>query len=161
LDAYNNLTWSFELQRLLVPTPPIRLNDGTIVAGQNNNVGVISGMVQSFSDAPGIVEEDANGDYAKDADGNYIVRKGSVFKEELAEINIATGVEYWYNNLIALRGGFFYESRTKGARQYFNAGIGLKYNSFYIDMSYLAALGGRQSPLANTLRFTMRLMLGE
>ncbi|MFN5877374.1 MAG: PorV/PorQ family protein, partial [Flavobacteriales bacterium] len=76
------------------------------------------------------------------------------------EINLAAGMEYWYNNVLALRGGFFYENKNKGNRQFFNAGVGFKYNMFGIDISYLAALGGRQSPLANTLRFTLRLNLG-
>lgn len=161
LDAYNKLTWAVELQRLLVPTPPFIDNDGTFVAGRNPDVGVISGMVQSFYDAPGVPVEDENGDYVQNEDGTYQVVKGTPFKEELAEINIATGLEYWYNNLIALRTGFFYEAPSKGNRQFFNAGVGLKYNNFIIDMSYLAAVGGRNSPLANTLRFTMRLKLGE
>jgi hypothetical protein len=30
---------------------------------------------------------------------------------------------------------------------------------FGIDFSYLASISGRQSPLANTLRFTLRLNL--
>jgi len=161
LDAYNNLTWSFELQRLLVPTPAIRLDDGTIVSGKNEDVGVIAGMLQSFYDAPGVVLEDANGDYKKDADGNYEIKKNSRLREELSEINIATGFEYWYNQLIAMRAGVFYESKYKGNRQFFNAGVGLRYNAFHIDISYLGSLNGRNSPLANTLRFTLRMTLGE
>jgi len=68
-------------------------------------------------------------------------------------------VEYWYNNTLAVRGGFFYEAKNKGARQYFNFGVGFKYNKFGIDISYLAALQ-RLNPLANTLRFTLRMALG-
>lgn len=160
LDDFNNITWAFELQRLLVPTPPIRDGQGNIIAGQNPDVGVIAGLVQSFSDAPGQIAQDENGDDIVDANGNPSIVKGSRLKEELAEINIATGIEYWYNDLIAIRGGFFYEDRTKGDRQFFNAGVGLRYNAFHIDLSYLVALS-RQSPLGNTLRFTLRLTLGE
>jgi len=124
-------------------------------------VGVISGMLQSFYDAPGrLVEDEVTGEYVQNADGSYQVESGSKFKEELAEINVAFGMEYWYNNLFAVRGGFFYESLTKGARQYFNAGIGFKYNKFNIDISYLAALR-RLNPLANTLRFSLGMTLGE
>lgn len=54
---------------------------------------------------------------------------------------------------------FFYEAKTKGNRQYLNFGVGFKYNMFGIDISYLASVSGRQSPLANTLRFTLRLNL--
>jgi hypothetical protein len=117
-------------------------------------------MMQSFYDAPGVIVEDEAGNYVQNTDGSYAIAKGSRFKEELTEINIATGVEYWYNNLLALRGGFFYESKNKGARQFFNFGVGLKYNKFGIDISYLAALQ-RLNPLANTLRFTLRMTLGE
>ncbi len=160
-DQFNSLTWAVDLQKLLVPTPPIRDNaTGEIISGKNNNIGVISAMIQSFGDAPGVVEKDAQGDYIQNADGSYKVKKGSKFKEEMREINIATGLEYWYNNLFAIRGGFFYENYTKGSRQYFNAGVGLKYKIIGIDISYLAAL--RQgNPLANTVRFTLRFQIGE
>ncbi len=159
-DKFNSLTISVDLQKLLVPTPatydPLT---GNLASGKDNNVGVISGMLQSFYDAPGRLVEDANGDYVQNHDGSYQVVKGSKFKEELTEINIATGLEYWYNNILAVRAGFFYENKNKGARQYFNAGIGFKYNKFGIDISYLAALK-KTNPLANTLRFTLRYSFG-
>ncbi len=156
LDKYNSLTFAVDLQKLLVPTPAIyNPNNGDLVSGRGNNVGVIAGMLQSFYDAPGKPEEDANGDYIQNADGTYRIVKGSKFKEELSEINIGTGLEYWYNNILALRTGFFYESKNKGARQYFNFGVGLKFNKLGIDISYLAALK-RTNPLANTLRFSLR-----
>lgn len=160
-DKFNTLTWALDLQKLLVPTPPIRdAVTGEIISGKNNNIGVISGMLQSFGDAPGQLEVDDQGDYIQGASGKYQVKKGSKFKEELREINIATGLEYWYNNMFAIRAGFFYENYTKGSRQYFNAGVGLKYKIIGIDISYLAAL--RQgNPLANTLRFTLRFQIGK
>jgi len=164
IDKYNNVVLSIEFQRLLVPTPPFYdfddNGDYVLMAGKNNNVGVISGMMQSFSDAPGVVAVDDAGNYIQNADGSYEVVKGTRFKEELSEINIATGVEYWYNNVFAVRGGFFYENKNKGARQYFNFGVGLKYNKLIIDISYLAAIK-RQNPLANTLRFTLGMTLGD
>ncbi|MDB3904976.1 type IX secretion system outer membrane channel protein PorV [Crocinitomicaceae bacterium] len=163
-DAYNKVTFSLDLQRLLVPTPPLYdVIDGeyTMLAGMNPNVGVINGMIQSFYDAPGAVATDDNGDYIQDADGNYEVVKGSRFKEELSEINIAFGMEWWYNDVFAVRTGVFYESPNKGNRQFLNIGASLKYNMFAIDFSYLASLNGRQSPLANTLRFTVRLDLDQ
>ena len=161
MDSYNTLTWALDLQKLLVPTPPIRDNvTGDVLSGKNNNVGVISGMLQSFYDAPGQLTKDDQGNYVANSDGTYSAVKGSKLKEELREINIATGLEYWYNNKFALRGGFFYENKTKGSRQYFNAGIGVKYKIIGIDISYLAAL--RQgNPLANTVRFTVRFQIGK
>jgi hypothetical protein len=163
-DKYNHLTASFDLQKLLVPTPAyydFYQGDYQMISGRNSDVGVIAGMMQSFYDAPGAPVEDAAGNYVQNADGSFQVAKGSKFKEELTEINMAFGLEYWYNNVLAIRSGVFYENANKGNRQYFNAGIGFKYNKFGVDMSYLASLNGRQSPLANTLRFTLRMTLGS
>jgi hypothetical protein len=162
-DAYNKVTFSLDIQKLLVPTPPTYdFVDGEVVriAGRDNNVGVISGMLQSFYDAPGVVlTDEVSGDYLQNDDGSYQIKKGSRFLEELTEINLAAGMEWWYNDVFALRGGFFYEHNNKGARQFFNLGAGFKYNKFGIDISYLAALR-RNNPLANTLRFTLRMVLG-
>lgn len=160
LDDFNSITWATDFQRLLVPTPPIVVGN-EIKAGRNNDVGVISGMVQSFYDAPGTPIKDGSGNILTNSDGSYQIQKNSKFQEELAEINIATGFEYWYNNLLAIRTGLFYESKAKGGRQFLNLGFGLKYNNLNVDMSYLLAIGNRNSPLANTLRFTFRIVLGN
>ncbi|MDG1841649.1 MAG: type IX secretion system outer membrane channel protein PorV [Crocinitomicaceae bacterium] len=163
-DKFNSVTFSLDIQRLLVPTPAsYDLIDGEYVmlSGMSNDVGVISGMVQSFYDAPGVVATDDNGDYIQNDDGSYEVVSGTRLKEELSEINFALGVEWWYNQILALRTGVFYENKNKGNRQYLNLGASLKYNMFGIDISYLASLNGRQSPLANTLRFTIRLDLDQ
>lgn len=163
-DQYNQVTFSIDVQKLLVPTPPTYdFIDDTLrlIAGRDNNVGVISGMLQSFYDAPGVVlKDEVTGDYLQNEDGSYQIKKGSRLVEELTEINIAAGMEWWYNKVFALRGGFFFENNNKGARQYFNLGAGFKYNKFGIDISYLAALK-RNNPLANTLRFTLRMELGD
>ena len=163
-DAYNKVTFSLDLQKLLVPTPPNYYFDGEdyiLTSGMNPDVGVINGMLQSFYDAPGNVVVDDNDVPVADADGNYEVVKGTKFREELSEINIAFGTEWWYNDVFAVRGGVFFESKNKGNRQFMNIGASLKYNMFAIDFSYLASLNGRQSPLANTLRFTVRLYLDQ
>ena len=162
-NSYNKLTFSVDLQRLLVPTPAkYDIVDGqnTLISGKSNDIGVIAGMLQSFSDAPGTVLEDEDGNYIQNEDGTYAIAKWSRLKEELSEINIAAGVEWWYNDVFALRSGIFYESKNKGNRQFLNLGASLKYNAFAIDFSYLASLNGRQSPLANTLRFTLRFDIG-
>jgi hypothetical protein len=163
-DAYNKVTFSLDLQKLLVPTPPSYYFDGQdyiMTSGLNPDVGVINGMIQSFYDAPGNVVVDDDDVPIADADGNYEVVKGTRFREELSEINIAFGTEWWYNDVFAVRGGVFFESKNKGNRQFMNLGASLKYNMFAIDFSYLASLNGRQSPLANTLRFTVRLYLDQ
>ena len=163
-DDYNKVTFAVDLQRLLVPTPAFYANingDYTMLSGMSGDVGIINSIMQSFYDAPGVVAKDANGNYIQNADGSYQVVKGTKLKEELAEINIAAGAEWWYNDVLALRTGIFYENKNKGNRQFLNFGASLKYNMFSIDFSYLASISGRLSPLANTLRFTLRLNLGR
>lgn len=163
-DAYNDVVFAVDVSKLLVPTPAIygQNDDGSyfIKSGYSNDIGTIAGMLQSFYDAPGVIQKDESGDELQNADGSYQIVKSSKFKEELTEINVALGLEYWYNNLFAVRSGFYYENMNKGARQYFNFGVGLKYNKFGIDISYLAAIR-RNNPLANTLRFTLSMALGE
>lgn len=166
VDKYNDVLFAFELQKLLVPSPPsYAIIDGsmsnTIASGKNNDIGVIAGMLQSFYDAPGVVKKDDDGNSILKDDGTYEVVKGTRFKEELTEINIATGLEYWYNNVFAIRSGFFYENKNKGNRKYVNFGAGFKYNNLGIDISYLVSVSGKNSPLANTLRFTLRLTIGD
>lgn len=160
LDAYNKLTWALDVSKLLVPTPPVINSEGEILAGYDPNIGVVPGMLQSFYDAPGALSRDANGDFIQNPDGSYQVEDGTRFIEELSEIMVGTGIEYWYNDLFAARAGYFYENLNKGARQHLTFGIGLKYKIFGIDFSYLTSLR-RNNPLQNTIRFTMRLYLGN
>lgn len=158
-DKYNKLTWAIDFSKLLVPTPP-RILNGEIIAGMNPDIGVVPGMLQSFHDAPGALMRDENDNLIQNPDGSYQVASGSSFREELSEVMIASGVEYWYNELFAARAGYFYEALNKGARQHFTFGIGLKYNLFGIDFSYLTSVR-RNNPLQNTIRFTLRLHLGN
>ena len=70
-------------------------------------------------------------------------------------------VEYEYDNAFALRGGYFHESEEQGARQYATVGVGLKYQSFGLDMSYLINTSKVNSALDNTLRFGLTWNIGE
>jgi len=83
------------------------------------------------------------------------------FNEEMREIMISTGLEYWYREQFAIRGGYFYEHSTKGNRKYFAVGVGMKLNVFYLDFSYLISATGTSNPLANTMRFTLGLNFGQ
>ena len=130
--------------------------DGTFIISLDH---IKVGLKIAFKDAEQRFYVSA--DYIQNNDGSYAVVKGSKLKEELTEINIAGGIEWWYNDVLAFRTGMFYENRNKGNRQFLNFGASLKYNMFSIDFSYLASVSGRQSPLANTLRFTLRLNLGR
>ena len=127
-DDYNSLMFGVDLNKLLVPTPPAWEN-GEIIAGKDPDVSPITGVFQSFNDAPG----------------------GS--KEEFREIMWSLGLEYWYNKRFALRAGYFHEHETKGNRKFFTMGLGLKLNVFQLDFAYL--LAQQNNPLENTLRFTL------
>jgi len=72
----------------------------------------------------------------------------------LHEITYSSGVEYWYNNQFAIRGGYFHENATKGNRKYFTAGAGFRLKAFTLDFSYLMPLS-QNHPLARTLRFSI------
>lgn len=161
-DKFNSLTWITDFSKLLVPTSPIYnfSNPEIIAAGMNPDVGVVVGMLQSFYDAPGALLRDGNNNPIENEDGTYQVQSGSVLREELSEIMIATGLEYWYSDIFAARMGYFHENINKGARQHFTFGVGIEYNMIGFDFSYLTSIQ-RNNPLQNTLRFTLRLYLGE
>lgn len=145
IDEYNSIGLAVDFNKLLVPTPqPEYLksevnpnqdsvdSDGNkVIVGKVVDDGpVISGMLQSFGDAPG------------------------GFREELREFTTSIGVEYWYAKQFAVRAGYFYEAETKGARQYLTFGLGLRYNVFGIDAAYLQPFA-RRHPLQNTVRFSL------
>ncbi len=74
----------------------------------------------------------------------------------LQQFMVGFGLEYWYNQQFALRGGYYYEDPDNGNREFLTLGAGLRYNMFGIDFSYLYTLE-EQHPLANTMRFSVLL----
>ncbi|MEW6469212.1 MAG: type IX secretion system outer membrane channel protein PorV [Bacteroidota bacterium] len=135
IDAANTLSFCLDLNKLLVPTPPHYYATSTgyvIAAGKDPDVSAWKGALQSFHDAPGGV------------------------REELNEIMICGGLEYWHGSprLLAVRTGYFYEARTKGDRKYFTFGIGIRFMSFGLDFSYIVPKK-QNNPLQNTLRFAL------
>ena len=136
-DQYNTIGISFETNKLLVPTPPIRDANGNIIKGKNDHVNWMTGIFQSFNDAPG------------------------GFSEELKEFQWSAGVEYTYLDAFSLRAGYFHESEIKGKRKYFTVGAGFKYNYMVIDLSYLFSMGKLRSPLDNTMRFSLTFNIDE
>ena len=147
LDEYNSLAFMFDVTKLLVPTPPTYFpGTDSLVYGMSDNVSVPVGIIQSFFDAPG---------YSFNDQGEK-VGKGP-FYEELCEYNIGVGAEYWYNNVFAVRAGYFNETALKGNRKYVTLGAALKYNVFGLDVSYLIPVNGTigTNPLENTLRFNL------
>ncbi|WP_345079850.1 type IX secretion system outer membrane channel protein PorV [Nemorincola caseinilytica] len=77
--------------------------------------------------------------------------------DQLAQINVSLGAEYWYQNTIAFRAGYFYEDKNNGDRQFLTTGLGVRYNVFQLNASYLVPQGSgtNRNPLSNTLRFTL------
>ena len=160
-DDYNKIAVTAEVAKLLVPTPP-RLGDeynytdengngqydedvdtlgdlrasNVIYEGQSQDVGFLAGMFQSFGDAPG------------------------GFSEEIKEFTYSLGAEYVYQDSFAFRTGYFNESEEKGARKFFALGAGFKANVVNIDLSYLFSASKVQSPLENTLRFSLTFNIG-
>jgi hypothetical protein len=76
--------------------------------------------------------------------------------------SISGGGEYSYNDQFFARAGYYYETKEAGDRKYFTAGVGLKYNVFGFDFSYLAPSGSgvTRNPLSNTLRFSILFNFG-
>ncbi|GAL63311.1 type IX secretion system outer membrane channel protein PorV [Algibacter lectus] len=160
-DDYNKIAVTAEVAKLLVPTPPklgteivfednndngtydeddgdvlISETNNVIYEGQSQDVGFLAGMFQSFGDAPG------------------------GFSEEIKEFTYSLGAEYVYQDSFAFRTGYFNESEEKGARKFFALGAGFKANVVNIDLSYLFSASKVQSPLENTLRFSLTFNIG-
>ncbi len=138
VDNYNKLNVLFDINKLLVPTPP--LSDGSKYYANRteyNQTNVIKGAIQSFYDAPG------------------------GFKEEMQEIQLSLGAEYWYSDMFAARLGYFYENKYKGGRQYLSVGAGIRYNVFGFDFSYLIPTTTiSNNPLTHTVRISLSVDFG-
>lgn len=135
LADYHNLAVSLDLNKLLVPTRPRASDYEDDVAYQDalqewRDMSPISGIFNSFSDAPGGMSE------------------------ELKEINFSFGLEYNYNQQFFLRGGYYYENAMKGDRKYFGLGAGFALNVIRLDAAYMIATA-QSSPLDQTLRFSL------
>lgn len=140
LDQYNTLTFGLDFNKLLVPSPIAKFTtEGENPEYDKDENGIadyrekslFSGMLGSFGDAQG------------------------GFREEMKEVAISFGAEYWYDKQFAFRGGYYWESAEKGNRRYFTVGAGIKYNVFGIDLSYLIPTSVIPNPLDNTLRFSL------
>ena len=148
IDEYNTISFSADLNKLLVPTRPTYsqfLEENGYEQGDNsyyseyqtwlestgyNDISPISGIFKSFGDAPG------------------------GFSEELKEIYGGVGVEYCYNQQFSVRGGYHYENEFKGNRKYFTVGAGFRMSVFSLDAAYLISTA-QTNPLDQTLRFSL------
>ena len=137
LDSNNKISINLEFSKLLVPSPVAVLdeNTGEILSYQQPDISFLSGILESFNDAP---------------DG---------FSEELKEITWGLGTEYNFQDSFALRGGYFNESLEKGSRRYYTLGAGFSLDFASIDISYLFSTSKVRNPLENTLRFSITFNL--
>lgn len=146
-DENNKISFGLDLNKLLVPTPPRYIDDGNPDSDSLNEIinenyrgkNVVGSWASSFGDAPG------------------------GFGEEMKEFQISVGTEYSYNDQFFARAGYFYENKSKGNRKYFTVGLGIKYNVFGLNFSYLVPSGAgiSRNPLSNTLRFGLVLDLND
>ncbi|MEL6969364.1 MAG: type IX secretion system outer membrane channel protein PorV [Bacteroidota bacterium] len=132
-DEFNTLTIAADVNKLMVPTPcqgPDCVNDDRL------DQSPISAIFSSWGDAP------------------------EGFSEELREFVYSIGLEYWYDKQFAVRAGYFNEHIQKGGRKYLTLGLGLKYNIFGLNFSYLVPTTNQRNPLDNTLRFSLLFDFG-
>ncbi|MDO4172556.1 MAG: type IX secretion system outer membrane channel protein PorV [Prevotellaceae bacterium] len=136
INEYNRFTIAADANKLLVPTYPKKLDNETSAEYDQRlesdyyDVGSISGMFKSFTDAPG------------------------GFKEEMDEIQWSVGAEYTYNDRFSLRAGYHHEAENKGNRKYFTVGAGFRMSAFSLDAGYVIATA-KSNPLDQTLRFSL------
>ena len=136
VDEYNRFSISADANKLLVPTVP-RQEEGESnsdyqdrVRREYSDISAISGMLKSFSDAPG------------------------GFSEEMREIQWSIGAEYIYHDQFSLRAGYHHQDESKGNLKYFTVGGGFKMNVFSLDVGYVISTA-RSNPLDQTLRFSL------
>ena len=132
-DTHNSLTFTTDINKMLVPTPCQGLDCDQDRDGRADykDVSPVSAIFSSWADAP------------------------EGLSEEIKEFTYSVGTEYWYDKQFAVRAGYFSEHRQKGNRKFFTVGLGLKYNLFGLNFYYLVPTTSRRNPLDNTLRFSM------
>jgi Type IX secretion system protein PorV len=126
-------TLSIDANKLMIPTPIYNSTTGRLIQPTT----AIGGILGSFSDAPGGLEE------------------------ELQEIVWSIGGEFWFNNKFALRGGKFIESSYKGGRHFNTVGVGMKIiNKINVDLAYLHNQSN-SSPIGNLWRANVTFGIGK
>lgn len=136
LNEFNRISFSADVNKLLVPSQPIQNDDESDEDFQDRvqqeyyDVSSISGIFKSFSDSP-------NG-----------------FKGELEEIQWSVGAEYTYNDKFTVRAGYHHESESQGNRKYFTFGAGFRMSVFSIDAGYVWSTAA-SNPLDQTLRVSL------
>ncbi|MEQ9310868.1 MAG: type IX secretion system outer membrane channel protein PorV [Balneolaceae bacterium] len=137
-EGFNRITIASDVTKVMARKKEVVRTQ----AGVSDTTYIASGPIEALFDSWGTFERN---------NGQEIVSLSLV-----QQFMIGAGAEYWYNDLFALRGGFYYEDPENGDRKYVTFGAGLRYNSFGVDFSYIKTLES-EHPLANTLRFSVLL----
>lgn len=145
IDSYNRIGAAIDFNKLLVPTPTYRYTgeeteeDAYTRRMKYYDQSVVKSIFTSFSDAP---------------------RGG---EEEWEEVDIMGGIEYTYKKLFSARAGYHNNPENKGNLKYASVGLGVKYQMFNVDASYIFPVGqaNSNSALANTVRITLGFDLSK
>ncbi len=126
-DGINTLTVANDISKVMARTD-----------SEGNPVGVLKALFTSW----GTLQRDTG--------------QGIATLNTLQQFMVATGVEYWYNDLFAVRGGYYFEDPNNGDRRFITLGAGIRYDFIGVDFSYIYTLE-EEHPLANTTRFGLLL----
>ena len=136
LNEYNRISFSADVNKLLVPSMPLQRPDETDEDYQQRlddeyyNKSSISGIFTSFGDS----------------------ERG--FKGEMEELQWSIGAEYVYNEKFVLRAGYHHESKMQGNRKYATVGAGFRMTVLSVDAGYVIATAP-SNPLDQTLRVSL------
>jgi hypothetical protein len=132
ISRISTFTLALDANKLMIPTPTYDTNGKQILTKT-----AIGGVLGSFSDAPGGLEE------------------------ELQEIIWSIGGEFWYKKTFAVRVGKFIENENKGGRNLTTFGLGAKIiKKINVDLAYLHNQSN-DSPLGNIWRANVTFGLGK
>jgi hypothetical protein len=138
LNESNKLMFGLDINKLLVPAPPVATGDYTTDStnlSEYREMSVMTSYVKSFSDGTGL----------------------------LNSIQTSLGMEYNYNDQFFVRAGYYFESKYRGNRKFFSMGAGFNMDALSLNLSYLVPSGSgvTRNPLSNTLRFGIVFHLGQ
>ena len=87
-----------------------------------------------------------------------VVESGSIFREEMREINLAGGFEYWYAKQFAFRDRLFLGALHQGQPQVLHLGRRREVQHLLLDLSYLIA-NTQQQPAGEHAALHARLQV--
>lgn len=135
-EGINRITIANDISKVMARTENYEVPSGDSTITKTKAVGPIEALYKSW-------------DSFERFDGTETIEVGL-----LQQFMIGAGLEYWYADQFALRGGYYYEDPNNGDREYITFGAGIRYSFLGVDFSYIKTLES-DHPLANTLRFSL------